>query len=457
MPRNRTSAARTFLAGYVAGAAASGRERLPSVRELAELAGASRSAMQRAVERLSADGLITSRHGSGAWLMHASACEECRPSGRRRMEDICALIERDILTGALPGGERIPYRMMLMDRYGVSYRTLRRALERLCSEGKLLPDRRSYRVREIRPARRQVLYLFVGSHHSHRPSHIHMHTVERECAKANLRLVVVRHRWQGRRLVFDHDGIFHPNQLADTMGFMVWTVCYPEETCAELLRILGGFDKPVAVLDERHGYHHRPIPFANRRMRCVPIAVRADEGAAVGRYLLNYGHRRMLYIGRTPEATVGSRLEGIRGVHARAGHADGILVAHVPEALCAVAGKDTTRLCTVLSGPVAKAIENGVTAIVGYNDNTALAVLHYLRTRSVAVPERISVVGFDDSYEASLAGLTSYNFNSEAAIALLVGHTVAGPSPRARTGAQLDKVEGFLTERDSSGPVWPDT
>jgi DNA-binding transcriptional regulator YhcF (GntR family) len=411
--------------------------------------------MQRAVDGLSREGVLRAQHGSGTWVASEAEASGADAPSRRRAEDVCVLVERDILSGVLRPGARMPPRKELMGRYGVSYRMLRHALELLCSEGTLRPERRTYRVRETHSEPHQSLYLFVGSPTSYKPSHVHMHTVERECAKANLRLIPLRHRWQGSRFVFEREDLFSPEQLVTAIGFMVWSICFHEQRCADLLGILRRFDKPVGILDERHGYHRQPIPFANRRVRCAVIAVRADEGAALGRYLLDRGHRRVLYIGHGTPGNDEPRLEGIRAVYGRAGFPEAVLNVHLPQPLSS-AGAGATRqeeLRDRLAPLLDRSIDaEGVTAVVGYNDVLALAALGHIRGRGIAVPGRVSVVGFDDSHEASLAGLTSYNFNSEAAIALLVGHVVTGPGRRG-AGPQVDLVEGYVTERASSRPT----
>jgi len=48
------------------------------------------------------------------------------------------------------------------------------------------------------------------------------------------------------------------------------------------------------------------------------------------------------------------------------------------------------------------ALAQGVTAIQAYNDLMALGVLSRLATRGVAVPEEVSVVGFDDIQMATM-------------------------------------------------------
>lgn len=441
-----------YLAGLVDGAQASGRGRLPPIRDLASRAGTSRSAMQRAVARLSAQGLIVARHGSGLALPGHSPSSP--PGERRRPEDLCASLERDILSGRLPWGERIPSLKSLMGRYGASYRMLRRALEILAAEGALVRHRRSYRVRDRYPKRNQIMYLFAGVHLQNRPSPVHLHTLEQECARTNLRLVVARQRWQGRRLVFDREDLFTADRLADTIGFMVWTIGYDEQRCVELLGQLSRYRKPLAILDERHGYHRRRIPFAGRHVRCVVLAVREDEGETMGRYLLDRGHRRVLYVNHDLTEGHPPRLAGIRAVYTRAGLPGAVLEASLSEPVVAQQGPGSAHLSGIDTGTFDQEIDREpVTAVVGYNDTVALAALNRLRQRHIAVPERISVVGFDDSHAASLAELTSYNFNHQGAIKLLVGHVITGPGGRTGDSGLVDRIEGYVTERASSATV----
>jgi hypothetical protein len=334
-----------------------------------------------------------------------------------------------------------------MLRYGVSYRVLRRSLERLAAERTLTPERRSYRVRPSQPLPTQTLYLFVGGTITRRPPPGNTQTIERECARANLRLVVVRHVWRGTVMEFDHPANFSKEQLKHIIGFMVWTMGYHDKACAEVLGIVHQYGKPVGIFDERQGYHETPIPFANRLTRCAVVAQREDEGAALGRYLLDRGHRKILYASLPGFDFNDIRYSGLCSMFSRAGIADGVTATSLPSKLPPIPSANAEH-----TNPIDEVIEKqGATAIVGYNDTAALAVLRYLRERGIAVPGRVSVVGFDDSPEASLEGLTSYNFNSQEAISLLVGHILSDPARRLRRAPPVDLVQGYVTERASSG------
>ncbi len=496
MTRERVSVALAFLRGYLAATASSGRTQLPTVRELAGVSGTSRSAMQRAVERLAEEGRLAVRHGSGIERVgdRGARPPPRAPARRWRTEDVCALVERDVLAGLLPAGRRLPSRKELMSRYGVSYRTLRRSLEGLAAEGTLVPEGRSFRVRETRALATQTLYLFAGGVASRRPPAVNTHTLERECARANLELVVVRHNWHGTRMVFDRPIDFTPTQLSRIIGFMVWTMGYSEAACTEVLGMLSRHGKPVGVFDERQGFHQRPIPFANRLTRCAVIAQREDEGASLGRYLLGRGHRRVLYVSPQAGGFSEPRCRGIGMAFERAGYADGVRAVYLPserpslqaenlqavvpgmyetadremqpgvrEALLSALSSQSTSIAShveqeLLRRRLAPVLDqavhgDGVTAVVGYNDFTAIPALRHLRSSGVTVPEQVSVVGFDDSQESSLEGLTSYNFNSEEAITLLLGHILSHTVGPARSTPAVDLVEGYVTERASSGPA----
>jgi DNA-binding LacI/PurR family transcriptional regulator len=82
---------------------------------------------------------------------------------------------------------------------------------------------------------------------------------------------------------------------------------------------------------------------------------------------------------------------------------------------------------------------------VADSDGFALDALAFLAARGVRVPQDISVVGFDDSLEASFYRLSSYNFNGAAVAEAMLAHVMA-PS-RAPGPSQAAEIEGSVTER----------
>lgn len=123
-----------------------------------------------------------------------------------------------------------------------------------------------------------------------------------------------------------------------------------------------------------------------RDRRLHPSASLDDRGAAVTatQHLLDLGHRTVHYLGLPSSTRSSSRAQGWRAALRRAG-------APVPEPVdagwTAESGYEAAR------GLIR---DRAVTAILCGNDDLALGALHALREAGRAVPESVSVVGFDD-------------------------------------------------------------
>jgi DNA-binding LacI/PurR family transcriptional regulator len=79
----------------------------------------------------------------------------------------------------------------------------------------------------------------------------------------------------------------------------------------------------------------------------------------------------------------------------------------------------------------------------------AFTLLDFLREEGVAVPAKVSVVGFDDSPVALLLDLTTYNFNFPGIAAAMVHHVLGGVSALHGTKGPVE-IEGYVVERQSS-------
>ncbi|MEU7908013.1 LacI family DNA-binding transcriptional regulator [Actinoplanes sp. NPDC049118] len=119
-------------------------------------------------------------------------------------------------------------------------------------------------------------------------------------------------------------------------------------------------------------------------------------GRALGDHLVGLGHRRIAVAAGTPGlTTVADRLAGVAaGLHAHGLSLDDLPVVHT----------DFTRDGGRAATEQILADHPDTTAIVALNDAMAMGVLSALRARRVGVPDRMSVVGFDDvSVAADLA------------------------------------------------------
>lgn len=136
-----------------------------------------------------------------------------------------------------------------------------------------------------------------------------------------------------------------------------------------------------------------PVVALARRLRGVD-AVRSDDvaGAVLGAdHLIGLGHRRIAYLegGRAPGAA--ERLRGYRRAVRAAGLSEFTAVGGLTE-------REGAAAATAL-------LEAGAlpSAVFAFNDRCALGVMDVLIRAGVAVPQQVSVVGFDDSPLAGLA------------------------------------------------------
>jgi len=123
-----------------------------------------------------------------------------------------------------------------------------------------------------------------------------------------------------------------------------------------------------------------------RDRRQYPSVSLDDRAAAVAatEHLLALGHRTVHYIGLPSSTSSSARAQGWRAALRRAG-------APVPDA---VASGWTAEAGYEAAAPLAR--DRSVTAILCGNDDLALGALHALREAGRAVPDSVSVVGFDD-------------------------------------------------------------
>jgi LacI family transcriptional regulator len=159
----------------------------------------------------------------------------------------------------------------------------------------------------------------------------------------------------------------------------------PEESAGEL-RALAGHGFPFVVVDPR-----AEVPDG------IPVVCAAHSSGATQatRHLLSLGHRRIGVIAG-PEGWVATR-ERLRGHHAALAEA-GVL----PD-------KSLVRYSNFrIDGGRAEAaallgLPDPPTAVFAFNDSMAVGVMQEAAARGLRVPGDCSVVGFDDTVEATVA------------------------------------------------------
>jgi len=236
------------------------------------------------------------------------------------------------------------------------------------------------------------------------------------------------------------------------------------------------------------------------RLTVVSLSYGPSAGAAVARYLLANGHRRIAYVSAHHESSWSrNRFAGLAVTVGRAGgdcmveqftRGDIMDAAHVRpfrdqaaliqqrmsrqllrsldpmERMLGLALDDRAediggrmqRAAIVKELPAlfAKAESSGgSTAWVCSNDSEALEALTYLRARGRSVPGDMSVIGFDDSPEALSHRLTSYNFDCAGAIQAALHYALEPFRPQRNRRARKVEIEGYLVERETAAKHLP--
>jgi len=207
---------------------------------------------------------------------------------------------------------------------------------------------------------------------------------------------------------------------------------FGSETSAERLAALDR-QLPVVVVG-------RPVPSAG-----VDV-IRAADDEGVGQavdHLIGLGHRHIAYVDGGPGEIAGLRSRGFRDAMRRHGLGAGLVViggGHTEESGAAAAQ-------TLLDS------DQRPTAVVMFNDRSAMGLVDTLTRAGLAIPGSISVVGYDDSPLARLAhiDLTTVSQNpgqlTEHAVAALIERLDNG-----RIGHREVVVRPRLVVRRTTGP-----
>ncbi len=188
-------------------------------------------------------------------------------------------------------------------------------------------------------------------------------TIQRRARAAGLAVLIADTEEDAQ---LEADPIAQMGPLVD--GFVL---CSPRMSTAALESLAR---TPEIILVNRVSEHLRSVVIDNQ-----------DGIRQALRHLDALGHRRIAYAGG--QAGSWSDAERRHGLQ--------VAAAELPDVEILPLG----QFPPVYAGGVAAAdlaVAGGATAVIAHNDLIALGVLNRLRTRAIAVPEQMSVVGFDD-------------------------------------------------------------
>jgi hypothetical protein len=276
----------------------------------------------------------------------------------------------------------------------------------------------------------------------------------------------------------------------------------PSDSLPPVLDGIARLGWPAALLDEGMWEDPPAQLWGRGRFSLFTLCGRV-AGQQVGKHLIALGHRRVVFFsGNAGDFWSRQRLAGLREAFVHAGIADGVadcsfamgehlgaararhhligsgavpaVSRPVREAVAQACGvkhdadgpaSDTARAIDVLLSDAAGLAERmpvfrerlraaladkRATAIVACNDEQAIQCLPILRGMRVDVPDRMAVVGFDDSLQALSFGLTSYDFNLRAVLQEMLERLLDGRRHARARPPQPIEIEGFVVQRRSS-------
>jgi LacI family transcriptional regulator len=210
----------------------------------------------------------------------------------------------------------------------------------------------------------------------------------------------------------------------------------PEESPDELAALHEHGYRFVIVDPHRHLDEHVPT-----------VSAAHSSGASEGvEHLLSLGHRRIAAVtGPLGWIATEQRLRGYRGALAAAGvMPDPELV--VESDFHAKGGVEAALSLLDLPDPP--------TAVFAFNDMLAIGVMQAARQRGIRVPEELSVLGFDDTFEASIVTPTLTTVRQPLAeMGRMAVNLLVRQLQNQRIEALHVQLETKLVVRESTAPV----
>lgn len=213
---------------------------------------------------------------------------------------------------------------------------------------------------------------------------------------------------------------------------------------------------PPELLSYLEGVRKRGVPYVllDPGKKGLPFSVGVDRTAAYAKltdHLLDLGHRRFLMLGILPgNSSNDARIEGVRSrLNAR-----GLRFEECVRSCFDVPLKEerAADLGYRLAGKFFHLFE-GVTACMASNDDVAVGVIAYLKSKGLQVPRDLSVVGFDDTLPHNDPPLTTVSHEvsatAEQAVAMLLQASASGGKEELPPVV----IEPVFHARASSGPA----
>ncbi|MDG5816059.1 GntR family transcriptional regulator [Chitinispirillales bacterium ANBcel5] len=474
-------------------------DKLPSIRMLAKSAGVSPVPMWRAVNSLADDGTLEVIQGSGVRVKPYP--EEPSAQIRKGWVGLRDRIHKDILCGFYPPDSLMPTLKEMRVHYGVSFRTLKKALDNLEGSGSITQEFRTYRVVSFSSQKATAKIVLLGWCHPQVEMQTRtpwgeefLRTCENLCSGMRLNLCIYNYSLENGVLLYkDQEG--NKSSILNTddtvVGYLLWAQS-PDELYREVISRLNHFKKPVAVLQEGSQLRVSDLLKHNRSMKIFSIATGTKAAQNVATFLVENGHKKIAYISPFHKSDWSkARYHGLQEIYSRLGsdgnvypftidsyglshefrdaikHPDQILkeimptLTHnsFPERMISsiykmgptIHRKMEVEVVRAFMQPLlTKALQNeDCTAWVCASDYAAFIAMDFLDQNN----KKIALIGFDDTFEAFRRGLTSYNFNIRGLVQAMLSYIINPSSESITKSSGAFEIEGMLVKRRTSFKV----
>jgi len=479
---------------------------LPSRGELARMLSLSPDTVALAIGQLKRAGILAGVRGQRCWIPHQVSEQQRTLLGRsskvqRTWDAVAERLKDDITTGAFPAGSALPTCKELSGRYRTSYVTLRKALDSLESLQLLTRRGRNFVVPAAAlPAGRSHILFIWFNHLPYLPTHdtdsSFIRALERECLRNS---VVLEKRivWadpRGRVILWRHrDPAPVEKSIVESCMGVVYLVNWFASVNTVVFDWLAHLGKPVSIVDWLGDWNLPPAISGKPHIQLLRSSVTKRPGFDAGRFLISLGHRRIAYFSPYGLEWPAVRMQGIIDACKLAGATYGVeaFIQHqvgTEEEFQKLFGKRYSSIRSTMESPpdFPREYEAGrenlagtawleyenatyfstlfplfadalarrqITAWVGCNDAVCMMAFSFLRSRQVAIPRKISLIGFGNTLASVKADMTSYDFNFEAAVGSILTFLLRpGLVSRIRKLAR-PLIEGFMIERGSTARV----
>ncbi len=448
------------------------------------------------------NGILTS--GKKASGLFSSSQEQSKYGSWRFVAEKLYL---DIVSGRYTEVGRLPSAKELQRTLDVSFATLKKALSVLIEEKIIEPHTNGYIIPTLCPSigHSRIAAIACGWEDGKiwidHQDKSYFRALESECIKMNIQLDVIVYFRTQERLRFIHSATKKDFDLNERsiLGY-IFIVANLESAPEEVLERLAGLRRNVAVLDVVGGWNIPRSVISNRFVRFFTTTTSAVPAKRVAQYLLNKGHKKAAFFSPFHRALWSKlRLNTITDMYKRAGLPDGVvafvrenyayqwdylknqahkedirsiihqyeewkkeahsgffrrfgnlgysIVKYVTEWNCA-SGEIYEEMRPLFESALS---DPRITAWIAANDFAATIAMDFLKERNVRIPEEISVISFDNTIDAMEYQLTSYDFNNNGIVNMMVRFLLAPQTIKPpRSGIYLE-TEGNLIVRRSTG------